>query len=216
MNIYAIYGSSGFGREVIPLAKKNLDLKDGASKIVFVDDNPLDKNINGYEVMSWSQFSAASCNTKHVNVAIGDSKVREGIVIKCANANVKFFNVVAENFVQLDANIIGEGAILTPFSMLTSNTKIGKHFHLNIYSYVAHDCVIGDYVTLAPGVKCNGNVIIEDHAYIGTGAIIKQGTPAKPLIIGSRAIVGAGAVVTKNVLAGTTVVGNPAREMVKG
>ena len=40
--------------------------------------------------------------------------------------------------------------------------------------------MIGDFVTFAPGVKCNGNIHIEDHVYIGAGAVIKQGTPAQP------------------------------------
>ncbi len=39
--------------------------------------------------------------------------------------------------------------------------------------------------------------IFEDHAYIGTGAVIKQGTPDQPLVIGKGAVVGMGAVVTK-------------------
>ena len=94
---------------------------------------------------------------------------------------------------------------------LTSNIIIGQCFQANIYSYVAHDCKIGDFVTFAPGVMCNGNVHVGDRAYIGTGAVIKQGTPEKPLIIGADAIVGMGAVVTKNVPDGVTVVGNPAR-----
>jgi acetyltransferase-like isoleucine patch superfamily enzyme len=75
--------------------------------------------------------------------------------------------------------------------------------------------VIGDFVTFAPGVKCNGNVVIEDHAYIGAGAVIKQGVPGVPLVIGRGAVVGMGAVVTNSVPAGTTVVGNPARAMNK-
>ena len=75
--------------------------------------------------------------------------------------------------------------------------------------------MIGDYVTFAPGVKCNGNVVIEDHAYIGAGAIIKQGRNNRPLVIGKGAIVGAGAVVLKNVPAGVTVVGNPAMVLSK-
>ena len=115
----------------------------------------------------------------------------------------------------MDEAEIGEGAALSPFVTITSNIKIGKCFHANLYSYVEHDCVIGDYLTFAPGVKCNGNVHIEDHAYIGTGAVIKQGTPDKPLIIGKGAVVGMGAVVTKSVPAGVTVVGNPARILEK-
>jgi acetyltransferase-like isoleucine patch superfamily enzyme len=94
---------------------------------------------------------------------------------------------------------------------LTSNIRVGRHFHANLYSYVEHDCVIGNYVTFAPGVKCSGNIVVEDHAYIGTGALIKQGRPGQPLVIGRGAVVGMGAVVTKDVPAGATVVGNPAR-----
>ncbi len=95
---------------------------------------------------------------------------------------------------------------------MTSNAKIGRFFHCNLYAYVAHDCVIGDFVTFSPGVKCNGHVVIEDHAYVGTGAIIKDGTD-KPIVIGRGSIVGMGAVVTKSVAPGAIVIGNPARTM---
>jgi acetyltransferase-like isoleucine patch superfamily enzyme len=53
-------------------------------------------------------------------------------------------------------------------------------------------------------------VIIEDCAYVGTGAIIKEGSAAKPVIIGQGAVIGMGAVVTKSVPPFTTVIGNPA------
>ena len=114
----------------------------------------------------------------------------------------------------MDGVNIGQGFVISPFVTITSNVKIGKGFHANLYSYVAHDCVVGDYVTFAPSVKCNGNVFIEDYAYIGTGAIIKQGKPGAPLVIGKGAIIGMGAVVTKDVPAGAIVVGNPAKPLI--
>jgi acetyltransferase-like isoleucine patch superfamily enzyme len=54
-------------------------------------------------------------------------------------------------------------------------------------------------------------VHVGDGAYIGTGAVLRQGTPDKPLVIGEGAVVGMGAVVTKDVAPRATVVGNPAR-----
>ena len=120
----------------------------------------------------------------------------------------------AANVVVYDSNRIGDGSILCAHSVVTSNATIGRHFHANLYSYVAHDCVIGDWVTFAPRVSCNGNVHIGDHAYIGTGAVLRPGLPrGKPLTIGNAAVVGMGAVVTKDIAVGVTVVGNPARPL---
>lgn len=101
--------------------------------------------------------------------------------------------------------------MLAPFVTLTSNIKIGRSFHANLYSYVAHDCEIGDFVTFAPGVKCNGNVVIGSKVYIGAGAIIKNGKPGNPLVIGDNALIGMGAVVAKSVPSGTMVVANPSK-----
>ena len=209
-----IYGASGFGKEVMPLVREQYPHL-SKEQFVFIDDGQAGTFLNLYPVLSYSNFLANPSSEKAVTIAIANSKVREKLVARLEQDNVKNIDVKASNVVILDEVEIGEGSLLCPFTCLTSNIKIGKFFHANIYSYVAHDCVIGDYVTFAPGVKCNGNIHIEDHAYIGTGAVIKQGTPEKPLVIGKGAIVGMGAVVTKSVAAGTTVVGNPTRILEK-
>jgi sugar O-acyltransferase (sialic acid O-acetyltransferase NeuD family) len=215
MNVIAIYGASGCGRSVMPLVRALWATRVESHRFVFVDDDPPDSVLNGHDVMTYSNFLKLSAESRQITVAIANSKVRAMLVDRCVQDGLSFFEVRAANVVQMDNVQIAEGAILSPFVTLTSNIKIGKHFHANLYSYVEHDCVIGDYVTFAPGVKCNGNVVIEDHAYIGTGAIIKQGEPGRPLVIGRGAVVGMGAVVTKSVAAGETVVGNPARPFVK-
>jgi sugar O-acyltransferase (sialic acid O-acetyltransferase NeuD family) len=152
-------------------------------------------------------------NNKYVSIAIADSSVRELISQRLKENNVSILDIKVENVMIYDKVFIGSGSILCAFTTLTSNIKIGKFFHANLYSYVAHDCLIGDFVTFAPGVKCNGNVVIEDYAYIGTGAIIKQGSAIKRLTIGEGAVVGMGAVVTKSVKAGDIVFGNPAKSI---
>jgi sugar O-acyltransferase (sialic acid O-acetyltransferase NeuD family) len=144
-------------------------------------------------------------------IAIANPRVRKVVAEKCENAGISLRSTKASNVVILDDVDIGVGACLSPFVTITSNVRIGKCFHANLYAYVEHDCVIGDYVTFGPGAKCNGNVVIEDHAYVGSGAILKQGISGKPLVVGRGATIGMGAVVTKDVKAGTVVVGNPAR-----
>lgn len=205
-----IYGASGFGKEVMPLVRQQFPTL-AKDSFVFIDDGQAGNSLNDYAVLSYQDFLAKPNINKAVTIAIANSQVREKLVKRLTEDQVQHLDIQASNTVILDEVTIGEGSLLCPFTCLTSNIKIGNFFHANIYSYVAHDCVIGDYVTFAPGVKCNGNIHIQDHAYIGAGAIIKQGTPDQPLIIGKGAIVGMGAVVTKSVPAGVTVVGNPAR-----
>jgi sugar O-acyltransferase (sialic acid O-acetyltransferase NeuD family) len=184
-------------------------------RLVFVDDAPPSNMVNGHRVLTYSQWLNEPAARRFINIAISSGTVRERLVQRCVGDGVEFFEVRAPNVVELDDVVIGDGAVLCPFVTLTSNIRIGCHFHANIYSYVEHDCVIGDFVTFAPGVKCNGNVVVEDHVYIGAGAIIKQGKPSAPLVIGHGAVVGMGAVVTKSVSPGITVVGNPARPLQK-
>lgn len=216
MKLYGVIGCGGFGREVMSIAAHWLTIWDGIdndSELVFVvEDQFFTKNtrINGYRVLSMTEFCTTPYSERRYNIAIGNSAVRERIANSVPSDVAKPFTIIAPNHVSLDGNTIGEGAIFCSFSHITSNAKIGRYFHGNIYSYVAHDCVIGDFVTFAPNVMCNGHVVIEDHAYIGTGAIIKDGTK-KPIVIGRGAIVGMGAVVTKSVPPGVTVVGNPAK-----
>ena len=210
--LFGVYGAAGCGRGVMPLVRQQITSKGIASdRLVFVDDDPKAASINGHPVMLYDEFLATLADEHHIVLAIANGRIRERLALRCAEDGVKPLSVVAANVVMMDEIKLGEGAILSPFVTITSNIVIGHYFQANIYSYVEHDCVIGDFVTFAPGVHCNGNIVIEDHVYVGAGAIIKQGLPGSPLVIGCGATIGMGAVVTKSVPACVTVIGNPAR-----
>lgn len=212
-SLYAVYGSGGCGRGVLPVAARMLtqELGQNGYNLVFIDDEQAGMTVNGRQVMSFAEFASADVPARAVTVGIADPVVRRRVVERCTGEGVSFFSVVAPGTVVLDDVRVGEGAILSPFVSLTSNIRIGRHFQANLYAYVEHDCTIGDFVTFAPAVRCNGNVTIENDAYLGAGCVLRQGTPSQPLVIGRGATVGMGAVVTRSVPAGATVVGNPAR-----
>ena len=211
MKTLAIYGTSGCARGVLPIVRSSIDPSE--TRLIFVDDNPDIQGtlVNGTPCISFEQARKGEISQTEFSIAIADPIIRKKLAEKCTSAGFGFFDVVAESHLRFDDVEIGSGAILCDNTQITSNVRIGSHFHGNIYSYVEHDCVIGDFVTFAPRVCCNGNVIIEDGAYIGTGAMLRQGTLEEPLRIGAGATVGMGAVVTKNVAEGVTVTGIPAR-----
>ncbi len=211
--LYGVYGASGFGRELMPVVRQQVSTELEA-ECVFIDDAETPATVNRYKSMTFESFLSHPAEERRVAIAIAAGDIRAAVAEKCARSNVSVFDVRAQNSIVMDEVRTEEGLVLCSFTTLTANVTIGRHFHANIYSYVGHDCVIGDYVTFAPGVMCNGNVHVEDYAYIGTGAVIRQGIPDKPLVIGAGATVGMGAVVTRDVPPGMTVVGNPAKSII--
>ncbi len=211
-NIYAVIGAGGCGRSIIPIVKENFKNQTNFD-IIFVDNKAKSKNINGYNILNEEQFKIYNSLKINSYIAVADPNTRSKIYNKFKNSNLVFDNLFAKNCVKMDRVKVGIGCLISPFVTLTSNIKIGNFFHANLYSYVEHDCIIGDFVTFAPGVKCNGNVQIDDFAFIGSGAVIKNGDSNKKIKIGKGAIVGAGAVVIDDVEPYSTVVGVPAKKI---
>lgn len=106
------------------------------------------------------------------------------------------------------------GVRLEPFVELLANccvarglsgidTLIGEETVADNLVYIAHDVTIGRRVQICALVNILGRVIIEDEAYIGPSAVVRNG-----LRIGRKAKISMGAVVTQDVAADTTVSGN--------
>lgn len=209
--IVGIVGAGGFGREVLPLARLALP----KAKLCFVETTPSEaRHSNGVPVVDEETFLRYP-GDKSFAIAIADSEARRSIADRFIAKGVSPTSLLAPSAASYENNVIGEGALICANVVITSDVTIGRFFHANIGSYVAHDCVIGDFVTFAPMVCCNGNVQIGDGAYIGTGAMLRQGATGEPLRIGSGATIGMGAVVTRDVPVGETWVGVPARKLTK-
>jgi sugar O-acyltransferase (sialic acid O-acetyltransferase NeuD family) len=105
---------------------------------------------------------------------------------------------------------LGQGVCVNAGACVSGGVSIGSHVWLGAGCVIGHDTVIHDFAMIAPRAVVSGYVHIDPGAYVGGGACIRQ-----RVTIGERALVGLGGVVIADVVAGTTVVGNPARVMVR-
>ena len=98
-------------------------------------------------------------------------------------------------------NVIARGVI--DDTVLQSGVKMGDLCH------IGHNNQAGENVAFVTGCIVYGSCQIHDNAYIATSVLRNQS------VIGEDAFVGMGAVVVKDVEPGQTVVGNPAKPLVK-
>lgn len=134
---------------------------------------------------------------------------------------------------------IGEGTSVWQFAVILSQARIGKNCNINCQVFIENDVVIGDEVTIKPGVQLWDGITLEDKVFIGPNVtftndlfprskkypeqfektLVKKGasiganaTILAGITIGENAMIGAGSVVTKNVPANTIWFGNPAKQ----
>jgi len=204
-----IIGASGFGREVLWTIRECNKTTKAFNILGFIDDNPSihKKLINGMPVLgdlSWL-LSNYKNDVKCV-IAIADCKIREKIAITLEKNNFEFPIIIHPSTHFSDYVEIGCGTIIQAGCIITVDSKIGKHVHLNLHTTVGPDSVFNDFVTLNPGVHVNGKTMIEKGVNVGTGTVMKQG-----IRIGKWSVIGAGTVLINNVPEFSLCVGVPGK-----
>ena len=208
VNRLAIFGAGASGREVAWLARECWG--DELSLTFLVDRRDLvGIPQNGIPVTDLAHFANHFSDTP-VTVAVGDPVLREECVQKCAVAGLEFATLVHPRVEASRWVSLGTDTIVCAGAILTTNITIGAHVHINVGCTVSHDANLADLVTLSPGVHISGWVNIGRRAFLGTGAVVINGSSERPIVIGDNAVIGAGACVIRDVAPGTTVVGVPA------
>lgn len=202
-----IYGTGGFGREVLccvlDCLPRTLNMKE---MVCFMIDDAYfnETKVLGIPVMPRSHFDPDKFD---VVVAVGDPPARKQMVERLP-ADTRFVTIVHPSAIISEWVEIGEGSIITAGSILTCDIKVGRHAHLNLHTTIGHDCVIGDYFTTGPSANISGSCVIGDCVYIGTNVAIKQG-----LRICNSVVVGMGGNVVKDILEEGVYVGNPVKRI---
>lgn len=203
----AIVGAGGHGREVLQALRAAL--RDGANLEFcgFFDDRPdldLLQRIDAPHLgpVAEAQDFPGGC---YLGLGGGELKQRLGEGVRPAPPLVHPQADVGDDVT------LGEGTILFAQATVTTHIALGRHVHIGRGAAVGHDTVMDDFVSVMPLASISGDVRLGARAFVGTGALVRQG-----LEIGADAVVGMGSVVLANVPAATTVVGNPARPIVRG
>lgn len=143
-------------------------------------------------------------------LALGDLGTRRRFLDEHGQRRTEQASTVVDPDATLVASEIGRGVFVGARSVVQARARVGDHAIVNTGAIVEHDCAIGENVHVAPGAVLGGGVTVGDDTLIGLGAKVKPG-----VTIGSGATVGFGAVVLADVGDGETVVGNPARVLVR-
>ena len=207
-NKICIFGTGGFGREVLcclidSMADTRYKIADIACFMIG-DEYYEEGNIMGVKVIPQSNFDPGNYK---VVVAIGDPASRKKVTQSLPD-NTSFASIIHPSAVISAWVDIGEGSIITAGVIITCNIRIGKHAQLNLHTTIGHDCVIGDFLTTAPGVNVSGNCNIGNCVYLGSNAVIKQG-----IKICNDVTIGMGGVVVKNIEQEGVYVGSPVKKL---
>lgn len=212
MRDIVIYGAGGFAREVAWLVESIAAAGGEYRPAAFVDDDESQhgEEINGLPVVGLEE-AGQRFPEGGLAVAVGSPTVRRTLTENGLSAGLEPVSLVAPDVRMSRWVDVGSGSVVCAGNILTTNITIGEGVQINLDCTVGHDVVLGDYTTLAPGVHVSGWVHFGEDVYVGTGAVIINGTSDDPLTIGDGAVIGAGACVTGAIDAGVTAVGVPAR-----
>ncbi len=204
-----IYGAGGLGREILAMVRA---MNEWEPVGFFDDGRPAGTEVGGLPVMGGREKIASRAHPVSVVIAIGDPQIKRDIAKGLADSGCDFPSLVHPAAILMERETIrlGAGAIITAGCVLTTNIDVGAHVLVNLNCTIGHDVVVGDGSSIMPGVNLAGEVSVGEEVLIGSGSNVRN-----RVAIGNRAKVGMGSVVLQDVSPGTTVVGVPAKPLVK-
>lgn len=170
----------------------------------FIDVNPNAKIGNNVHIGNFT--------TIHDNVEIGDNTIIHGNVTIFPGARigsgVTIFPGAVVSAIPQDLKFkgeetiayVGDGTTLRECTTVNrgtaskAETVVGKNCLIMAYCHVAHDCHLGDGVIMSNGVQLAGEVVVDDCAVLGGGALVHQFCH-----IGRNVMLQGGALVNKDI-----------------
>lgn len=191
-----LIGGGGHAKVVIDAVKssKNYSIYGIVDPSLKPGGSVLDVKIIGGDDLLAGIFKKGITNAFIGIGSIGNCGIRKKIFNNLKDIGFRLPVIIHPNAIVASDVKLGEGTFIAAGAIVNCGTVIGRNAILNTASSVDHDCVLGDFVHVAPGATLSGCVKIGEETHIGTGAAVIQ-----CLNIGIGCIVGAGATVRKNI-----------------
>ena len=201
-----VWGAGGHGKVTVDalLASNSYEV------VGIIDDDPgkTGKKVLDVPVLGFSGGLLEIVNAldfERIAVAIGDNYVRYEKFQELRNFGLKPVNVIhpsahISRFVEM-----GEGITILAGATINPGVVIEDNVCVNTAASVDHDDYLATSCHVFPNATLGGTVRVEEFAYIGAGAVVRQNQ-----IVHKYSYVGAGAVVAMDVAEGAIVCGVPA------
>lgn len=209
MRDIAIYGASGFGREVACTIRMINKETPSWNLVGFFDDGiekgtevQFGKILGGIDSLNEWKSPLSVC------FAIGDSKILRELVGKITNESVDFPNIIAPNVLFLDPDSVqmGKGNVICANSLISCNVKLGNFNLLNVNTHMGHESSMGDYNVVMPGCSISGGAMIGKTNLFGAKSVVLQYKK-----VGNDVVLSPGSVLARNAHDGKVYLGNPAK-----
>lgn len=192
-----LYGASGHAKVVMDIVRKAY-----YEVPCLIDDNPNVNELAGLPVVH------SANGLSPIIVTIGDCQIRKRIVEKLGERD--YLTVIHPSAIKADSVKLGYGTVVMAGATLNPYASVGNHCIINTGAAIDHDCIIHDFVHIAPHSTLCGEVVVGEGTWIGAGTTVIQCVK-----IGKNCFIGAGSVVVNDIPDGCLCYGNPARVVKK-
>ena len=196
-----IVGAGGFGREAVWTVERiNAAAPQPVWNVVgFADDDPAKAsgNFEGYPLLGAAEKVSKDFPGASVFIAVGDNATRRRLYALLRGHD---FPALVDPSAQVSPTTeFRHGTYIAALAVVSVGTDIGKFVIVNARAGVGHDCSVGDFSNIAPGVSLSGHTKIGSDVFMGTNSCTAPG-----MCVGDGATVACGTPVLKNVDPGAT------------
>lgn len=201
-----IVGAGGFGREVFFWAKDYFPSSEYSFK-GFIANKVTDLKIYDINLPVFLDEDYKFQQSDFCLMAIGNPNDKQTEANKILRSNASFLSLIHPTAVVVPNAKLGQGVIICPYVVVSSNTYIGDFVALNLHTTIGHDAEIGKFSTLSPKVSIGGFSKVGDSCFLGSNSSVSPGVK-----IANNSKVSANSFVAKNVSENSLVVGVPGKQ----